>query len=172
MAREAGRLIAGALAAVLLVAAGPTSVDPVKALAGRYSQHFQNGLVDGTSYWSDDVVEIVPVDARHAYVRVATEFYNGHSCSLAGVAKAEGDALVYREPKGGVTDGACTLTLRRAGAKLSFSDGDGGCKSYCGARGGMTGADLPWKSRRAITYVARLKASQTYREALREWRGR
>ena len=29
----------------------------VQALAGRYSHHFQNGMMDGEKYESDDVVE-------------------------------------------------------------------------------------------------------------------
>lgn len=68
------------------VAAVPAS--PVTLLAGRYSKHFQNGFIDGSKYWSDDVVEIVPVDATHAYVRADLQFYNGHQCSIAGIAKA------------------------------------------------------------------------------------
>ncbi|KQN26599.1 hypothetical protein ASE86_11000 [Sphingomonas sp. Leaf33] len=170
MAGQAGRLILAAALSPLLLAAGPAAPDPVRALAGRYSQHFQNGTVDGDTYWSDDVVEIVPVDARHAYVRIETNFFNGHSCSLSGVAAAERASIIYREPASGVTGGACVMTLRRRGAKLSFTDNNGGCQSYCGARGGFAGGELPWSSRRPIRYMARLKSSDTYRAALTEWR--
>lgn len=159
------------LALPALLAAGPAVPDPVDALAGRYSSHFRNGLVDGTSYWSDDILEIVPVDAAHAYVRVETNFFNGHMCSLNGVAAAEGNTLVYRDPApADAYSPKCVLTVRRAGAMLSFDDGDGGCKRYCGARGGFGDMHLPWASRRPITYLGRLKASSQYRDALSRWR--
>ncbi len=158
------------LATVLLlgaVAAAPAS--PVTELAGRYSWHFRNGMVDGSSYWSDDVVEIVPVDASHAYVRFALEFHNGHSCSLDGVAQTAGEALVYHGlPDDTFGNGKpCRLTIRRQGAKLAYDD-DGTCKAHCGARGSLRG-DLAWSSKRPITYMARLKASRQYRDALAEW---
>jgi hypothetical protein len=173
MAGEAGRLIASAAAlaigAVALVAAMP--IDPVKALAGRYGAHFRNGDIDGNTGWSDDVVEVVPVDARHAYVRFDLKFFNGHSCSLSGVAEAQGGALVYRDHSDTGSGGMqCTLRIVRKGSKLTWNDADGGCQSYCGSRGGFAGGEIPWSSRRSITYMARLKASSEYREAVQEWR--
>lgn len=171
VAGEAGRLrrIALVVAAFGCCAATGAS-SPVTDLAGRYSSHFQNGLVDGSTYWSDDVVEIVPVSADAAYVRAELQFYNGHSCSIAGVAKAQGDALVYRPPVTPDPDDHCVLSVRRKGASLLLDDGDNSCKSYCGARGSLGDQTLPWKSRRPITYMARLKGSSTYRDALTEWR--
>jgi hypothetical protein len=151
-------------------AAGASS--PVTTLAGRYGAHFQNGLVDGTRYWSDDVVEIVPVSATAAYVRAELQFYNGHSCSIAGVATAQGDALVYRAPAAALPGSAdrCILTVSRKGTDLLLDDGDGGCKDFCGARGSLSHDTLPWKSKRPITYMTRLKTSSPYRDALTEWR--
>jgi hypothetical protein len=170
MAGETGRLIAIAFGGLLLVAAGPSKPNPASMLAGRYSQHYRNGMVDGSTYWSDDVLEIVPVDHDHAFVRVHTMFFNGHSCQLFGIARVEGNALVYREPpEEGVTP-SCVLTLSRKGKLLSFDDGDASCKLHCGMRGTLSGSTLPWASRRPITYIARLKTSWEYREALSVWR--
>jgi len=163
----------GGIVAILpaLVAAVPVADDPVMALSGRYSQHFRNGDVSGRSFWSDDVFEIVPVDARHAYIRAEINFFNGHMCSLNGVATAEGKALVYRDPApADAYTPQCVLTVRRDGQRLSFDDGDGGCKRYCGARGGFHDGELPWASKRPITYLARLKAARPYREAIAAWR--
>ena len=56
---ERGKMKTIVVLALAAIAAAPAS--PVTALAGRYSKHFQNGFVDGSRYWSDDVVEIVPV---------------------------------------------------------------------------------------------------------------
>jgi len=156
--------------AALCCCAATGASSPVTTLAGRYSSHFQNGLVDGSTYWSDDVVEIVPVSADAAYVRAELQFYNGHSCSIAGVAKAQGDALVYRAPVTPDPDDHCVLTVRRKGTSLLIDDGDNSCKSYCGARGSLGDQTLPWRSKRPITYMARLKTSSTYRDALTEWR--
>lgn len=168
MARTTGRLTFLAASAMLCVAAAADA--PVQALAVRYSSHFRNGLVDGSGYWSDNVVEVVPVDATHAYVRFDLQFYNGHSCTLAGVAEAKGSTLVYVEPADKVlTDSRCTLTIQRQGAKLHWND-EGSCKAYCGARGSFLNDDLPWASKRPISYLPRLKGSSEYRTALTEWR--
>ena len=173
MAGAAGRLIAwtAALAAgaAALVAAAP--LNPVQALAGRYSHHFKNGTVQGETYWSDDVVEVVSIDPRHAYVRFALDFYNGHSCSLQGVARAEGDALVYHEPPAEqIGDRQCTFRIARQGDKLVWDDAGGSCKDHCGARGSLSKGAIAWSSKRAITYLPRLKNAQEYRDALAAWR--
>jgi len=167
--RHGLRVILLLAASGMAVAAGPSS--PVSDLAGRYSHRFANGLVNGERYMSEDIVEIVPVDASHAYVRMELAFFNGHSCSLAGIARAEGSALVYHEPAAATVPGEhCVLTLKRDGTKLRWSDGEGSCQSHCGARGGVSNGDLPWASRRPITYLPRLRGSREYRDALDAWR--
>ena len=152
------------------IAAAPSS--PIASLVGRYSKHFQNGLVDGSKFWSDDVVEIVPVDATHAYFRADLAFYNGHSCSIAGIAKTVGNKLVYREKRpmydGGPT---CRLTITTKGKSLLLDDGDGACQTYCGARGTLSGFDsIPLSSKRPISYMARLKGSSQYKDAIDAWK--
>ena len=153
-----------------VIAAAPVS--PVTSLAGRYSKHFQNGMVDGSKFWSDDVVEIVPVDAGHAFFRAELAFYNGHSCSIAGVAKAAGGKLVYSEKQPSYDGGpTCHLTITTKGKSLLLDDGDGSCQSYCGARGSLTGFDLiPLSSKRPISYMARLKGSNEYKQAIADWK--
>jgi len=161
------------LAAVALsgVAASAAAPSLVSSLAGRYSRHFKNGLVSGERYQSDDVVEIVPVDAGHAYLRLSLQFYNGHSCGLWGIARAERDELVYREPVAKqVGDKPCTISIRRRGDQLSWTDGNGSCSAYCGARGSLTDGGLPWASRRKIAYLPRLRGSSEYHDAMSEWR--
>ena len=152
------------------IAAAPAS--PVTSLAGRYSKHFQNGMVDGSKYWSDDVVEIVPVDATHAYFRAELQFYNGHSCSIAGVAKTVGNTLAYREKQASYDGGpTCRLTIASKGKSLLLDDGDGSCQSYCGARGSLSGFDfIPLSSKRPIGYMARLKGSSQFKQAIADWK--
>lgn len=167
------RLKVGLIAlAGVAAGAGAAAVDPVRALAGRYSWHFENGDVTGATYGSDNVAEIVPVDPTHAYVRFELAFFNGHSCSLAGIAARQGDALVYRglpDDTFGDEKRPCRLTIRRVGAKLTWDDG-GTCKGHCGERGSFSKGDMAWSSKRPIRYMARLKGSEEYRDALIEWR--
>lgn len=174
MAGAAGRLVALALAATAIGAGAVAAYDPVRALAGRYSRGFDNGTVDGSRYRSEDVVEIVPVDRTHAYVRLELAFFNGHSCGEAVIAQRLGDALVYTGPRDDayVHGRPCRLTIRRSGRSLIWDDAGGTCKASCGARGSFSNGRLPWASKRPIRYMARLKGSREYREALAAWRDR
>jgi hypothetical protein len=158
------------LLGLIAIAAAPSS--PVASLAGRYSKHFQNGMTDGSKFWSDDVVEIVPVDATHAYFRADLAFYNGHSCSIAGVAKSVGNTLVYREKQAAYDGGpTCRLTITTKSESLLLDDGDGSCQNYCGARGSLSGFDfIPLSSKRPISYMARLKGSSEYKQAITDWK--
>ncbi len=162
--------LSGMLMSVLLATASAAPTSPAIALAGRYSHHFLDGQVDGPDYWADDVAEIVPVDASHAYVRLAVNFYNGHTCSLAGVARVEGATLVYHAPASDTFAGSapCRLVVRRNVAKLVWSDGENTCKAHCGERGSLMSGSLPWSSHRPIAYMARLKRSSDYRAAMAE----
>jgi hypothetical protein len=155
--------------AILIACVGATaSISPVTDLAGRYSKHWQNGLVDGSTYWSDDVLEIVPVGPGKAYLRASLQFYNGHSCDLAGIAHAEGDALVYRAKDPNYK--GCVFSVRRSGANIALADKDDVCRSYfCGERGGLNTTDaLPAKSKRPISYMAKLKGSSQFKTAVEE----
>lgn len=154
----------------------------VQALAGRYSYHFQNNMMDGEKYGSDDVIEIVPVANNAAYVRIALQFENAHTCDISGVFTEERDQLVYHQPlspdfpppapSSFEAMHPCVLRLSRIGSKLRFDDGLGSCHvTNCGMRGTLTGA-LPFNSKRPITYMPLLQASEQYNRAMAEWRGR
>ncbi len=172
--RGSGPALAGIVLAIAAAGAAMAAAASLpEALAGVYKDHFQNGLVTGETYRSEDVLEIVPTGPTAAYVRTILEFYNGHSCSLSGIAHVEGADLVYREPPSKkVGDVPCVLHVARKGAKVELSDEDGSCKAYCGARGSLSGDDFPASSRRVIRYMPRLKASREFKEALQEDAGR
>ena len=156
--------------APLLIGAASSAPTTAVSLAGRYYRQFPNALVSGEKYTGENVVEIVPVAANAAYVRLHLDYYNGHSCSLWGVARSEGETLVYRDP-GKTFDGTpCVLKIRQAGRDLSIDDTGGTCSDNCGARGTLSEVSLPFASRRRITYMSRIKASPQYREAILEWR--
>jgi hypothetical protein len=154
-----------ALLAVALPAATAAPLDPA-TIAGQYIAHHPNGDISGASYFTDDVLEIVPTKPGAAYVRLQSYFYNGHQCSLSGIAHVEGPRLVYR-PK---VQPGCTFGIRRNGASIALEDGDGQCRAYyCGARGGLDDpTSFAAKTRKPIRYMARLKASSEYRDALKE----
>lgn len=143
------------------------------ALAGRYGSHFRNGDVQGNTYWSDDVVEIVPVGGDAAYVRMELNFYNGHMCQVSGIGRVEDGRIVY-DDHAVETPGEppCVLSVSRRGGDLLIDDGGGSCKTYCGVRGSLSGQTLPFSSRRPISYMTRLKASPEYTDALKTWDAR
>ena len=164
-----------AFASIALAATAPgaRSGDATAGLSGRYSHHFTNGDVQGGTYGSDDVVEIVPVAKGAAYLRVELAFYNGHICSLSGIGESDGRQIVYdggEDTLGG--ESHCRLTISRQGASLLIDDGGGSCKMFCGARGSLSGETLPFASRRRIRYLARLKSSEEFVDALQVWQAR
>jgi hypothetical protein len=158
--------VGAVLAAGAAMAAGASLPE---ALAGVYKSRFNNGLVTGEKYVSEDILEIVPTAPAAAYVRLHLEFYNGHECALSGIAHAEGPDLVYREPPASKAgDRACVLHVSRNAGKVVLSDEEGSCQGYCGARGSLSNDSFPLSSRRPIRYMARLKASSEFKEALAE----
>ena len=157
-----------AAAATVAMAASPPAIDD---LAGVYKDRFQNGTVDGTKYTSENILEIVKVSPAEAYVRAHLEFYNGHLCAISGVARQEGDVLVYRPHQD--YGEQCALGLRVSDGKLVFSDPDGNCHAlYCGARGSFQGIGFALKSRRPIGYMQRLLNSREYAAAMAERGGK
>ncbi|MFT9299329.1 MAG: hypothetical protein ABF542_14600, partial [Gluconobacter sp.] len=94
----------------------------------------------------------------------------GHMCSLSGIGRMEGEALVYQEPPFMAGEKPCRLTLRRTGKDVVLQDADSACRvGHCGARGSFNGQTFPLSSHRAITYLPRLKASREYQAALKAW---
>lgn len=171
--RGPNRLRVCAMLAAIVAAGAAAAPSLPEALAGVYKTHFKNGLVSGETYRSENILEVVPTTPDSAYLRAHLEFYNGHECELSGVAHLEGRDLVYREPPAKkVGDRACVLHLGRKAAQVVLTDEDGSCQAYCGARGSFSDDSFPASSRRPIRYMARLKASSEFREALKEDQGR
>src|SRR5215831_1078349 len=68
-------------------------------VSGVYKEQFQNAFVNGEKYQSEDVLEVVPVDNRAAYVRMDLEFSNGHSGRIYGIAVYGNNSLIYDNGK-------------------------------------------------------------------------
>ncbi|HEY2177165.1 MAG TPA: hypothetical protein VGH15_01160 [Caulobacteraceae bacterium] len=173
------KVLAIAIAAVLLAPAAAVAAGAMPALmAGVYKNRFQNSLIDGEKYTSEDILEVVPYKDNWAFFRIHLEFYNGHECNISGIAEAADDRLVYRGPTDSVA-GRCTLYLRRGADGIHVWEGENGaCRGgTCGARGGYgfksSGtADFTAASRRSIRYLPRLLASSEYADAVREFAAR
>ena len=165
-----------ALVAMPPFAAGAEAMSGLPAqMAGVYKTRFKNALVGGETYVSEDILEIVPYRSKAAYFRLHLDFYNGHECSISGIAEATADTLIYRGPDD-VDGHPCMLSLRRARDGVHISEGENGaCRNQtCGARGGYGfksggAADFPLASRRSIRYLPRLLASSQYADAIKEY---
>jgi hypothetical protein len=167
-------------------AAAQEAQQKMDQMAGVYKHRFRNAAYvpgappgGGEAYESEDVIEIVPFDANHLYVRAHLEFYNGHQCGIAGMARFEGGVFVYREPErypeGLVApEPPCLLRVGIDGGKLVLTDRDrpdgaSSCQVHCGARGNLA-YDIGMDKRRPIRYLPRLKASAEYKQAIEDLR--
>jgi len=136
---------------------GDLDLDSVK---GVYRHRFENGDVEGRKFPGEDILEIVPLSPKTAYFRLHLDFFNGHLCSLWGVADAVESGLLYRAD-------ACRFTVRFDESQVTLLDEGGRCREEaCGARGSIDGATFENGSRRAIRYLDRILASRQYKEAL------
>jgi hypothetical protein len=160
-----------AFAIALCVGVGVAmATDITTQWAGVYKLRFENALVSGEVYESENILEVVPLDAQSAYVRAHLEFANGHSCSLYVVMNVEGDRLIYREPNPPAHRGQCIVTLDRVNGEMIIDETEESeCgAAHCGARGSLRDQRLPVSSQRRIRYMERLRASVQYDLAMRE----
>ena len=177
-----GFFLAGAILAGAAIAAtpAPPSVQSMERIAGVYKHRFTSGLIvpgqDETEpYQAENIVEIVPYDRNHVYLRVHLDFFNGHTCGIHGMARFEDGVFVYRDPEPPTAgEPPCVLKLAETNGKLTLTDRaapESGrtCEAYCGARGSLD-YEIGMDKRRPIRYLERLKASRQYKEAVGEQR--
>jgi len=165
----------------LLLLTSPAQADPAPKgvapdlvqAAGVYKHRFENGDVTGDKYPSEDILELVQLSPKTAYFRIHSEFFNGHECNISGIADLMPDALTYFGPANADNQGnPCTLKFRATATGLTLEDVADACRvGNCGARGGFgdgTDVDFPYARRRVIRYMARLKASREFADAMKE----
>ncbi|PIB94059.1 hypothetical protein [Caulobacter sp. FWC2] len=145
----------------------PSVAPQIDQIAGVYKTRFKNGTVAGETYMSEDILEVVKVTPNTAYFRIHSEFYNGHTCSLWGIADLEPHALVFRQTD---DNQPCELRFTVNKQGIILNDVNEGCRAFsCGNRGAFdngTHVDYPFTTRRPIRYMARLLASREYAEAM------
>lgn len=172
----AGAILAGAAIAAIAATPATPALQSMERLAGVYKHRFMSAFIvpgqdEPQSYQAENIVEIVPVDRDHVYLRVQLDFFNGHTCGIHGMARFEDGMFVYRDPAPPIAgDPPCVLTVGEQDGKLTLTDRsapDAGrsCAAYCGARGSLD-YEIGMDKRRAIRYLARLKASREYQEAI------
>jgi len=149
-------LIAGA---ALGGAAAPSAYD----LAGRWTHRFTSGDISGARFRVEDKVVIVPVGRGRAVFDIQLNFFNGHQCSISGTAGLEVSRLVYRDSRNlGENGTSCRLTIWRDGARLRWDDGEGSCRAYCGARGGLGEGEMRWSGRRTLSRTEQARVIAEY----------
>jgi len=139
-------------------------------IAGVYKEQFQNALVNGEKYQSEDILEVVPVDSNAAYVRMDLEFSNGHSSRIYGIATYGRNSLVYENGKTG--DEHCVVEYVWSNDSVvtrADYEKTPGCSFYHGARGTLEGAKFSVTKRSDIGYMQRLKNSREFKEAMEEY---
>jgi len=155
----------------------PTPSALMHEIDGVYKHRFQNTMVvpgqASEAYQSEDIVEVLPYDDRHVYLRAHLEFANGHTCDIAGMAGYEHGAFVYHDPEPPMKgERACALRLHVTDKKLVLTDretpdAEATCRAYCGARGDLD-YEIGRDARREIGYVEKLKKSREYRKAVQD----
>jgi hypothetical protein len=168
-----------AASAVCAAAQAQAPQQLMQQIAGVYKNRFQSatitpGKAPGEAdepYPAEDVIEIVPFDTDHAYIRAHLDFYNGHSCDISGMGRYENGAFVYHDPERLLPDEPpCALKVGIVKDKLVITDRTtpdavSSCSAYCGVRGSLN-YSIGLDKRRPIRYLDRLKASRQYAHAI------
>ncbi|MBR7747082.1 hypothetical protein [Undibacterium baiyunense] len=150
-----------------------TSSQVIKKIEGVYKERFENALVSGEKYQSEDIIEIVPYSADSIYFRISLQFYNGHSCGIYGIAKYSENTFIYRSGDEQTEQRICTLKISADEKALRITDrltqtSASTCSAYCGARGSLGKYDVSLDKKRKIRYMPIILKSRQYTEAVDE----
>lgn len=122
-----------------------------KRIAGRYRKTFLNGDVQGDHFNTTDTMTLAPLGAASIHFEVELNFFNGHTCSLAGGAlyRKDGSFVFDDSPAHNFMPDtpACRLAIIPSATGIRFRDITGGCKNYCGERGSLDGAGFSFRNR-------------------------
>jgi hypothetical protein len=144
----------------------------LQEMAGVYKRRFENGDTFGDTYMTEDVFEFVPVSDSAAYLNMRLNFFNGHQCSIAGIAEYKKiGGFVYQGTESDNAD-KCLLTIKLKGDQIDFEDPNGNCRSFCGARGGVDGEGFKLSQRRVIKYMPIIQRSTAYVSAMKKYEER
>lgn len=168
--------------ALPVAAAEVTPQALIKDMEGVYKHRFKNGVIapgkapmeDDQAYESENIVEIVRYDEEHVYVRAELQYYNGHSCSISGIAGYEKQGFVFHDPEPAFAGApSCKLKVSLNNDKLLLTDrepdnGESSCRAYCGMRGTLSNISMDKSTRRPIRYMNLIVKSRQYRKAIED----
>lgn len=167
------------LASLLLLIGTPlvtSAANPMDGnLFGVYKESFSNGDITGRTYRSENILELVNLPDRAAYFRIHLEFYNGHICSLYGVAERNAAMFTYQSSDSDPSGHHCILDIKPTDKAIVLREGTPAfvCKEMnCGERGGFDGVSFERGKRRDIRYMPRLLKSREYADAIAEYAAR
>jgi hypothetical protein len=121
---------------------------------------------------SEDILEIVPFDDQSAYVRMKLDFGDGITGDIYGIATyAPPGTLVYDNTwskwrAATSTSGDEHCAIKYVWSEETITTQANGCKDYHGL---MDGIQFPRAKRATIRYLARLKNSREFKDALEEY---
>jgi hypothetical protein len=119
----------------------------LEGLEGLYRYKFQNGLMNGKKYESENRLALLKVTYASAYFSTHLEWANGHTCDLSGIADLDATgALIYRKPS--IEGQTCLFSIKTTRNGLVFGDEGGACRLVsCGVRGRLAGVEFRFKDR-------------------------
>jgi len=117
----------------------------VDSLQGVYKESFQNAMMDGTQYTSENRFLLMSVSPVTAYFDLHLEWANGHNCALSGIADVTSPQIMtYSTPS--ILEKTCTFNINLGTQEFSFSDSNGACRLIsCGARGLLDGVEFEYE---------------------------
>jgi hypothetical protein len=149
----------------------------IDQIAGVYKKRFKNAFyVDASkglmeSCVAEDILEIVKVTENIIYFKFHLEFFNGHICSMFGIAYYIGNnAFLFKDETFPFEDDEgrrCNLKIIVTAQNIELIDNYGCRSSYCGTRGGINGQSFKRKTRRPIKYMKLLKSSADYQQSIK-----
>ena len=145
----------------------------INELAGLYWKNHKllmHPFTPDDQYEATDVLEIVPYDKDSAYFRTRLNFDNGHGCGISGIAKQEGNKLVYYHTN---PFHSCIMEITPEKDRVNLIDRTGECyHATCGARGGYGNAYFLYSKKKNISYMDKLKNSPQYIDAVENYKTR
>jgi hypothetical protein len=164
------------LSACAIAAATAAEVTPsafLSDVAGVYKEQIPRSLSAGEQQ-AENILEVVPVDDGHAYIRMQIDSYKGYMGAIYGVASFKGPkTLVYDNGKSGGEK--CSLQLNWSKKSVSIVTDfqkTPGCRDFHGTRGAADEISFLVARKRDIPDLPHLKDSREFHAAMDEYRAR
>ena len=123
---------------------GSKLIDKIK---GVYKVRFKNQLIDGSKFTSEDILKIKRASKSEFYFTLDLNFYNGHTCSMRGLAKyRKNGTFIFVDTKNNTANYQCLLQFTVTSKGIKTFDITNQCREmYCGARGGLNTDEFTFK---------------------------